>query len=64
MGLGMNRFLHHVLAYKGPTLCLIRVEGGSVFCLCSPSEWKESNLYWGGEDSAVYQLLPKYIEII
>lgn len=59
-GLGANRFLHHVLSYKGPTLCLLRVEGGQVFCIASANEWKESNHYWGGEDSAVIQLLPKY----
>jgi TLD len=60
MGLGTNRFLHHVLAYKGPTLCLIKTEEGSVFCIASPNEWKESHLYWGGEDSALFQLFPRF----
>lgn len=59
-GLGANRFAHHVLAYKGPTLVLIRVESGLVFCIAAPCEWKESHLYWGGEDSCVFQLLPKF----
>lgn len=59
MGLGSNRFLHHVLSYKGPTLTLISVEGGQLFCVASPCEWKESNLYWGGEEAAAFQLLPK-----
>ncbi|XP_008194661.1 uncharacterized protein LOC663019 isoform X3 [Tribolium castaneum] len=60
-GLGANRFLHHVMSYKGPTLCLLRVEDGQVFCIASPNEWRESNHYWGGEDSAVFQLLPKFV---
>lgn len=59
MGLGTNRFLHHVLAYKGPTLVLLLTEGDQLFCIASPNEWKESHHYWGGEDSAAIQLLPK-----
>ncbi|CAH0548972.1 unnamed protein product [Brassicogethes aeneus] len=59
-GLGTNRFLHHVLNYRGATLCLIKVDGGGLFCVASPCEWKESNHYWGGEESAVLQLFPKF----
>ncbi|XP_019878387.2 uncharacterized protein LOC109606264 isoform X2 [Aethina tumida] len=59
-GLGTNRFLHHVLSYKGPTLCLIKADNGSLFCVASPCEWKESHLYWGGEEAAVLQLMPKF----
>ncbi|KRT84774.1 hypothetical protein AMK59_1714, partial [Oryctes borbonicus] len=60
MGLGANRFLHHVLAYKGPTLILIKANDDSLFCVASPCEWKESHQYWGGEDCAAVQLLPKF----
>ncbi|KAJ3651107.1 hypothetical protein Zmor_017166 [Zophobas morio] len=60
-GLGANRFLHHVLSYKGPTLCLLLAENGQIFCIASPNEWKESNHYWGGEDAAVIQLSPKFL---
>lgn len=59
MGLGTNRFLHHVMAYKKATLCLIKVENGAIFCVASPNEWKESHLYWGGEDAALFQVHPK-----
>jgi len=59
-GLGANRFMHHVLAYKGATLVLLKVDGGSVFCIGCPNEWKESHLYWGGEDAVLFQLLPKF----
>lgn len=58
-GLGMNRFLHHVLSYKGPTLVLMRSEEGHVFCIGSPCEWKESHQYWGTPESCVIKLLPK-----
>lgn len=60
-GIGANRFTHHVLAYKGATLCLLRVDGGTIFCIGSPNEWKESHLYWGGEDAILFQLLPKFL---
>ncbi|XP_050302339.1 uncharacterized protein LOC126740391 isoform X2 [Anthonomus grandis grandis] len=59
-GLGANRFLHHVLGYKGPTIVIFRVENNQKFCVCSPCEWKESHHYWGGEGAAVFQLLPKF----
>ncbi|XP_056633746.1 uncharacterized protein LOC130898896 isoform X4 [Diorhabda carinulata] len=60
MGLGSNRFLHHVMNYKGPTLTLIKVQDGQKFCIASPNEWRESHHYWGGEECAVFQLLPKF----
>lgn len=70
-GLGANRFLHHVLAYRGPTLILIK--GGKIdshivaessdeqllLCIASPNEWRESHLYTGGPESALLQLQPK-----
>ncbi|KAL1501555.1 hypothetical protein ABEB36_006856 [Hypothenemus hampei] len=59
-GLGANRFLHHVLGYKGPTIVIFKVEDDQKFCVSSPCEWKESNHYFGGEGSAVFQLLPKF----
>ncbi|XP_077299419.1 uncharacterized protein LOC143920410 [Arctopsyche grandis] len=71
-GLGANRFLHHVLAYRGPTLLLL--QGGKIdshivaetsnekllICIAAPSEWRESHLYAGGPESAVLQLQPKF----
>ncbi|XP_076256212.1 uncharacterized protein LOC143193743 isoform X2 [Rhynchophorus ferrugineus] len=59
-GLGANRFLHHVLGYKGPTIIIFKVENDQKFCIAAPSEWKESHHYWGGEGSAIFQLLPKF----
>lgn len=58
-GLGANRFLHHVLGYRGPTLILLHTKDDQTYCICSPMEWKESHLYTGGEGTCVIQLLPK-----
>lgn len=58
-GVGANRFMHHVLGYKGPNLTLLRAENDQLFCLASSTEWRETHVYIGGEDSCVIQLLPK-----
>ncbi|XP_015607771.1 uncharacterized protein LOC107273773 [Cephus cinctus] len=65
-GNGANRFLHHVLGYRGPTLLFIRgvsldeADDCPTYCVCSAVEWRESHLYWGDEDSIVIELLPTY----
>lgn len=65
-GTGANRFLHHVLGYKGPTLLFIRAvstEKDSIcptYCVCTAVEWRESHLYWGDEDSVCIELFPSY----
>ncbi|XP_011501888.1 PREDICTED: uncharacterized protein LOC105365432 [Ceratosolen solmsi marchali] len=66
-GAAANRFLHHVLGYKGPTLIFIRGVNDTedrnhypTYCICSAAEWRESHLYWGNEDSMVIELLPNY----
>lgn len=56
-GLGANRFLHHTLAYRGPSLVLISARG-ALLVVASPQEWRESHQYWGGPDAALIQLLP------
>lgn len=58
-GQGTNRFLHHVLGYRGPTLTILRAEEGNVYCIACPCEWRETHLYWGTEECAIFQLLPK-----
>lgn len=62
-GLGANRFLHHVLGYKGPTLSLLKGDNNLLVCVAAPSEWRESYMYQGGDDCCIVQLLPKYIFI-
>lgn len=64
-GVGANRFLHHVLGYKGPTLTFLRARSlkddiEKIFCVASSTEWKETHLYVGGEDSCLLQLSPKF----
>ncbi|KAL2726672.1 restriction of telomere capping protein 5 [Vespula squamosa] len=65
-GAGANRFLHHVLGYRGPTLLFVKAadpeKDGEYFmyCMCSAVEWRESHLYWGDEDSVGIQLSPFY----
>lgn len=61
-GVGSNRFLHHVIGYKGPTLVLLHSETDEIFCLASPSEWRETHLYTGTDDCHIIQLLPKYVK--
>ncbi|XP_073824333.1 LOW QUALITY PROTEIN: uncharacterized protein [Musca autumnalis] len=59
-GLGANRFLHHVLGYRGPTLILIHTKDDQTYLIASPNEWKETHLYTGGEGCCVLQLWPKF----
>lgn len=58
-GVGANRFLHHVLGYRGPTLVLLHTKDEQTYCIAAPSEWKETHLFVGSEGSCVIQLLPK-----
>lgn len=64
-GVGANRFLHHVLGYKGPTLTFLKARSlkenmVKIFCVASSTEWRETNLYVGGEDSCLVQVSPKF----
>ncbi|XP_012226454.1 uncharacterized protein [Linepithema humile] len=65
-GTGANRFLHHVLGYRGPTLLIIRAASVErdgecpTYCVCSAVEWRESHLYCGDEDSMGIQLIPSF----
>lgn len=60
-GSGTNRFLHHVLGYRGPNLILFRCDDDLLFCVANPNEWRETHLYVGDEDSCCLQLLPKFV---
>lgn len=59
-GIGANRFLHHVLGYKGPNIVLIAGNDDNLFCIASPGEWKETHMYFGGENCYFIQLRPKF----
>ncbi|XP_058833381.1 uncharacterized protein LOC131691184 isoform X2 [Topomyia yanbarensis] len=60
-GAGTNRFLHHVLGYRGPNLILFRCDDDLLFCVANPNEWRETHLYYGPDDSCCLQLLPKFV---
>jgi len=62
-GLGSNRYLHHVLGYKGPTLTLIKGENDLLVCVACSTEWRESYMYIGGDDCCIIQLMPKFVLI-
>lgn len=64
-GVGANRFLHHVLGYKGPTLTFLKARSikddiVKVYCVAASTEWRETHLYVGGEDSCLVQVSPKF----
>jgi len=56
----IDRFTHHVLGYRGPTLTFLRGQEGVQFCVAADTEWQESHQYWGGDECAVIQILPLY----
>ncbi|GBP20822.1 hypothetical protein EVAR_14548_1 [Eumeta japonica] len=65
-GLGANRFLHHTLGYRGPTLILVQGgsksegagAGGVTMAVASAQEWRESHQYWGNNECALLQVFP------
>lgn len=63
-GAAVNRLLHHVLGYRGPTILFIRgdCENGTcvTYCIGSTCEWRESTNYWGDDNSIIVQLQPTY----
>ncbi|XP_060806770.1 uncharacterized protein LOC106140278 isoform X2 [Amyelois transitella] len=58
-GLGANRFLHHTLGYRGPTMVILSA-GPLVVVVAAPQEWRETHQYWGGPECALIQLAPTF----
>lgn len=56
----MNRFEHHVMGYRGPTVLFLSAEGGRIFCVAVEHPWKESIQFWGSPNSTIVQLIPEY----
>ncbi|XP_063368875.1 uncharacterized protein LOC134657234 isoform X1 [Cydia amplana] len=59
-GLGANRFLHHTLNYRGPTLVVVAGGEDLKVVLACPQEWRETHTYWGTADCALIQLFPTF----
>ncbi|XP_067937252.1 uncharacterized protein [Watersipora subatra] len=58
-GLSVNRFEHHVFAYRGPTVSLFVFEN-NLYALATDQEWRESSSMWGSERTFLIQLKPRY----
>ncbi|XP_046445865.1 uncharacterized protein LOC124195479 isoform X1 [Daphnia pulex] len=59
-GLSLNRFEHHVMGYRGPTVSFLYAEGNRIFCLAVDLAWKESIQFWGTPNTIIVQLTPEY----
>ena len=59
-GLSLNRFEHHVMGYRGPTVSLLYAEGNRIFCLAVDLAWKASIQFWGSPNTVIVQLTPEY----
>lgn len=59
-GLSLNRFEHHVMGYRGPTVAFMYGDGDRIFCLAVDQPWKESIHFWGSPNCVIVQLAPEY----
>ncbi|XP_068711610.1 uncharacterized protein [Montipora foliosa] len=59
-GQSLNRFKHHSLAYRGPTVTLLRVGKEELLVVAVDVEWRESSSSWGNSDCRIIQIRPKF----
>jgi len=59
-GLSMNRFVHHVANYGGPTLLLASTDEGEVFGAYVDTPLKPSDSFFGGRDCFLFHLAPTF----
>lgn len=59
-GQSLNRFKHHSLAYRGPTVTLLRVGKEELLIVAVDVEWRESSSSWGNSDCRIIQIRPKF----
>ncbi|XP_071848171.1 uncharacterized protein [Apostichopus japonicus] len=59
-GLSVNRFQHHVFAYRGPTVFLVSCSDGCRYALAVDVEWRDGTTPWGGQNSFFIQISPFY----
>lgn len=57
-GMSFNRLSNALLGYSGPTLVIIREQGGGTFGAFTSSTWKESADFYGNNDCFLFQLEP------
>jgi hypothetical protein len=54
-GLSFNRVCHHTLGYDGPTIVVMRDTRGAVFGMFAATRWRESNSFYGEDDSFLFR---------
>lgn len=59
-GQSLNRFKHHCMAYRGPTVTLLRIEKDELLVVAVDVEWRESSSSWGNSDCRIVQIRPKF----
>jgi len=59
-GLSLNRFEHHVMGYRGPTVTFFYAEDQRIFCLAVDQPWKESINFWGSPNTIILKISPEY----
>ncbi|XP_020609672.1 restriction of telomere capping protein 5-like [Orbicella faveolata] len=59
-GQSLNRFKHHCMAYRGPTVTLLRLGKEGLIIVAIDVEWRESTSSWGNSDCRVIQVRPKF----
>eukprot|EP01122_Echinamoeba_exundans_P011447 TRINITY_DN4555_c0_g1_i1.p1 TRINITY_DN4555_c0_g1~~TRINITY_DN4555_c0_g1_i1.p1 ORF type:complete len:486 (+),score=67.61 TRINITY_DN4555_c0_g1_i1:490-1947(+) len=59
-GHSLNRFVHHVVGYAGPTLMFIRDTEGHLFGAFLSCPWQISSKFFGDNDSFLFSLDPVF----
>lgn len=59
-GRGSNRFLHHTLGYRGPTVVVVAA-GDRRVAVCNSREWRDTHRYQGDKDCLLILLAPTYV---
>lgn len=59
-GQSLNRFKHHCMGYRGPTVALLKVGKEGLLIAAIDVEWRESSSSWGNSDCRIIQVRPKF----
>ena len=59
-GLALNRFVHSAVDYRGPTVLLVRTDANETLGCHVDSAWRAGDGYFGGRDSFIIELAPKF----
>lgn len=59
-GQSLNRFKHHCMDYRGPTVALLKVGKEGLLIAAIDVEWRESSSSWGNSGCRIIQVRPKF----